>query len=132
MRALTCIVCPNGCRITAELIGGDYAFSGNKCQRGAEFARTELTAPKRSVTTTVKTAFRHRPALPVKTKGEIPKALIPEVIRALAGVTVKNEIAIGETVLADVLGTGVDVVACDSIRRSDINSSAAEKEYSHA
>ena len=109
---LTCIVCPNGCRISAELIDGQYVLSGNKCARGAEFAEKELTDPKRCVTTTVRTVFPYLPALPVKTKGEMAKALIPAVIRALAGVTVTRALSAGETVAENVLGTGVDVIAC--------------------
>ena len=40
MRQLTCIVCPNGCRISAKLSDGRYVFAGNKCPRGADFAQT--------------------------------------------------------------------------------------------
>jgi CxxC motif-containing protein len=141
VKQLTCIVCPNGCRISAELRDGRYEFSGNKCPRGADFAKTELTAPVRSVTTTVRTTFNYMPALPVKTNGEIPKALIPALIRALCDVTVTREIGFGETVAEDVLSTGVDVVACGTTVREEIRSvrfakalveSDSGKEYSHA
>lgn len=111
MPSLTCIVCPNGCRISAEIRNGELVFSGYKCARGIEFARTELTAPMRSVTTTVKTAFAQMPALPVRTNGEIPKELIPAFVHALAGVVVTKAVGIGDTVVPDVLGTGCDVIA---------------------
>jgi CxxC motif-containing protein len=93
-------------------------FSGNKCARGIEFARAELTAPMRSVTTTVKTVFPQMPALPVRTKGEIPKELIPAFINALASVLVTQQVGIGETVVSDILGTGCDVIATSDILKS--------------
>ena len=118
MPVLTCIVCPNGCRISAQVIDGEYVFSGHKCARGIAFARAELTAPMRSVTTTVKTAFAQMPALPVRTNGEIPKALIPAFVHALASVVVTRQIGIGETVVQDILGTGCDVIATSDVLKS--------------
>lgn len=113
---LTCIVCPVGCRLTAEHTGGGVAVSGNRCPKGAQFAETELTAPMRTVTTTVRTACPHRPALPVRTNREIPKAMIPALLRALAGVTVTGSINIGDVIVPNVLNTGCDVVATDTLR----------------
>lgn len=115
MKQLTCIVCPNGCRISAELVHGEYVFSGNRCARGAEFAKAELTWPRRSVCTTVRTAFRGMPALPVRTNGEVPKEMIPDVMRALAGVVVSRETRIGDTVVANILGMGCDVIAASDM-----------------
>jgi CxxC motif-containing protein len=94
-------------------------FSGNKCARGADFAKTELTAPRRSVCTTVRTAYKGMPALPVRTNGEIPKDMMPAVIRALADVVVSAEMHIGETVVADILGTGCDVIASSDLINTD-------------
>jgi len=118
LKKITCIICPNGCRITAEKPNGQYVFSGNRCSRGVDFAMTELTAPVRSVTTTVRTAFHDVPVLPVRTKGEVPKERIPEIIRALAKVLVSEKIGIGETVVPDILGSGVDVIATSDLLRS--------------
>jgi CxxC motif-containing protein len=132
VKQLTCIVCPNGCRISAELLGGQVVLTGNKCARGAEFAQTELTAPTRSVTTTVRTIFSTMPALPVKTAGEIPKALIPALIKALADVTVTRRVGFGDTVAENVLDTGVDVIACGNLEESKPLRSAAGKEHAHA
>jgi CxxC motif-containing protein len=132
LKQLTCIVCPNSCRISTEIVDGQYVFTGNKCPRGADFAKTELTAPTRSVTTTVRTSFDFMPALPVKTKGEISKALIPAIIRALADIVVTREIGFGGVIVENILGTGVDVIACDSVALKDMSKSEAGKEYSHA
>jgi len=118
LKELTCIVCPNGCRILAGMRNGQFVFSGNRCARGLEFAGTELTAPMRSITTTVRTVFHDLPVLPVRTKGEVPKEMIPAIIRELAKVLISEKIGIGETVAANILGSGVDVVATSNLLKS--------------
>lgn len=122
MKELTCIACPNGCRIISDMQNGQYVFSGNRCARGRDFALAELTAPMRSVTTTVRTVFCDMPVLPVRTNGEVPKEMIPDIIRALASVSVSTRIGIGETVAADILGSGVDVIATSNLLKSAKNS----------
>ncbi|MEI8200179.1 MAG: DUF1667 domain-containing protein [Eubacteriales bacterium] len=118
MKEITCIVCPNGCRIVARMQDGQFVFSGNRCVRGLEFAVTELTAPMRSITTTVRTVFKELPVLPVRTKGEVPKEMIPGIIRELAKVLISEKIGIGETVAANILGSGVDVIATSNLLKS--------------
>ena len=108
---LTCIICPIGCHITVDAADGDFVFSGNKCLKGAEFARKEITAPTRTLTTTVRTIFPGMPVLPVKTSGEVPKEKLAEIIRELSKVVIKEKIGIGETIAADILGTGSDIIA---------------------
>jgi CxxC motif-containing protein len=115
VKELTCIVCPNGCRIRAEWKDGGYTFEGNRCAKGAEFALAELVSPMRSVTTTVRTVYPDIPALPVRTKGEVPKEMIPKIISALAGVKVSKRLGIGETVVENILGSGCDVIATDDM-----------------
>ena len=51
------------------------------------------------------------PRLPVRTVDAVPKDLVVDVCRALAGVHLRAPVALGDVVLADVCGTGVDVVA---------------------
>lgn len=118
MKEITCIVCPIGCRITAETKEGEYVFSGNRCARGEDFAKAELTAPRRSLTTTVRTAFHDMPVLPVRTNGEIPKEMIPDAMRVLGGVLVSEKIGIGDVVVKDILGSGCDVIATSDYLKS--------------
>ena len=55
IKELTCINCPMGCRITVEMDGEEIiSVTGNTCKRGETYARTEVTAPVRTVTTTIK------------------------------------------------------------------------------
>lgn len=119
MKQITCITCPIGCRIAIEVIDGQYSFSGNRCEKGKEFAKTELTSPVRSLTTTVWTAFADMPVLPVRTSGEVPKEKIKEIMRELSKIKITEKIGIGETVAANILGTNCDIIVTSDMLRSE-------------
>lgn len=112
-RELTCIRCPLGCQITVALHDGQIvSVTGNTCPRGDAYARKEVTDPVRVVTTTVPvTGSPTERMVSVKTAGDIPKDQVFDCMRALSGVTLTAPVAIGDVVVHDVCGTGVDVVA---------------------
>ena len=103
-RELTCIGCPLGCSITVTMNDTDVvSVTGNTCPRGDAYARKEVTNPTRIVTSTV------------RVEGDIPKAKIFECASALKNVVVTAPVKIGDVVLSNVAGTGVDVVAAKNI-----------------
>jgi len=110
---MTCIVCPNGCRLTVENEGGKIKVDGAQCKKGIGFAEAELTNPMRSLTTTVKTAFADMPRLPVKTNGEIPKGKMLEAMKIIRNVRVTERLQTGDVVIPDVFG--VEIVATASM-----------------
>ena len=114
MKELICIVCPNGCRLRVDE-ENNYQVTGNACPRGEEYGRTELLHPTRVLTGTVKICGGTVARCPVKTKGPIPKEKILEAARALGSVGLQAPVRMGDVVLADVCGTGVDVVATRSV-----------------
>ncbi|MBQ5375509.1 MAG: DUF1667 domain-containing protein [Lachnospiraceae bacterium] len=112
IKELTCIRCPIGCSLQVEMNGDEVVnVTGNNCPRGAEYARKELTAPSRIVTSTVRTLGGERDVVAVKTAADVPKGAMMDVIRALKEVEVQAPVHIGDVVLSDVAGTGVDIVA---------------------
>lgn len=112
-RELTCIRCPLGCLVTVTLRDGEVVdVRGNTCPRGEAYARREVSDPVRTVTTTVPvTGSATELMLSVKTAGDIPKDRVWECMRALSHVTAQAPVEIGDVVLANVCGTGIDVVA---------------------
>lgn len=114
---LTCIRCPKGCQVTVTLEGGEVtAVTGNGCPRGDAYARKEVTDPTRVVTTVVPVSGSSVARMvSVKTAGDVPKAKVLDVVRALSSVSMAAPVHIGEVVLADVCGTGVDVVATKDV-----------------
>lgn len=116
IRELTCIGCPLGCSITVTMNGGEVvSVAGNTCPRGDAYARKEVTNPTRIVTSTVRVTGGVAPMVNVKTASDIPKGKIFECVEALKGVTATAPVHIGDVVLKNVAGTGVDIVAAKEI-----------------
>lgn len=116
---LTCIGCPLGCRIEVIMNeeGGIELVTGNTCQRGENYAVKEVTAPTRIVTSSVR-VYGSRTGermVPLKTASDIPKEKIMDVIRDLAGVSVPCPVRIGDVIMKDIAGTGVDVIATKNV-----------------
>lgn len=111
IRELVCINCPMGCRLTVTLENGAVEkIEGNTCPRGAQYGKDECTAPKRVVTTLANVKGTSVP-LSVKTEGAIPKELIFDAVDAVRGIIVERPVSIGDVVLENVCGTGINVVA---------------------
>lgn len=111
-KTLTCIVCPNGCKLQGVVnADGEITVSGNLCARGVAFWKTEITAPVRSLTTTVKTTFPDFPYLPVRTDGEIPKDKISAAIAVLRQTVISHNAACGDVLIENILDTGINIIA---------------------
>ena len=112
-RELTCINCPLGCQLSVTMEGGEVLeVSGNTCPRGDIYARKEVSDPRRIVTTTVPvTGSSSERMISVKTATDVPKEKIFDVLESLADVTANAPIQIGDVVLKDAAGTGVDIIA---------------------
>lgn len=112
---LTCIVCPMGCPLTVTLDGKEVIkVEGNTCPRGEAYAVNECTAPVRTLTTTVKTTVEGV-MLPVKSKTALPKESIFDCMKAVNSVVAPLPVKIGDVIIADVCGTGIDIVAAKNI-----------------
>ncbi len=110
-KKMICINCPKGCELEADILpSGEVRVTGHTCPRGEEYGRAEAVNPTRMVTGLVRVAGMRKP-LPVKTRAPVPKAKIPDVLFALSQTTVQLPVAIGDVVIPDVAGTGVDIVA---------------------
>jgi CxxC motif-containing protein len=117
---LTCITCPMGCRLVAESApDGELSVTGNRCPRGAAYAREELLAPKRTVTATCRVsgggASGARRA-PCKTSAPFPKERVPELLDAVYALDVALPVDRGQVLLKNALGLGIDLVATRTLR----------------
>ena len=120
-RKLICIGCPKGCELTVTIEnGGVSKVEGNQCKKGAAYAKKEVTDPTRIVTSTVPVLDGEIPVIPVKTAQEIPKRCVMACVWALRNVKVKAPVEIGDVILHDVAGTGIDVVATKKINQKSL------------
>lgn len=108
-----CIECPLGCRLEAEedTDGNIVEVRGSACKKGKTFAEREHTDPRRMVTATVAIAGGFWPRLPVRTLAEVPKDRVWDVVKLLRSISVESPVLMGDVIVADIVGTGVDVVA---------------------
>ena len=111
---LTCINCPMGCRITANYDGREVTdIRGFTCARGKAYAQSEITDPTRMVTALVAVEGTRVP-LSVKTRSPIRKPLIFDALREIRETTVKPPVRIGDVVIENVCGSGVNVIATEN------------------
>ena len=112
-KELICISCPLGCHLTVDV--DNKTVTGNTCKGGEVYGLNEVINPVRVITSTVKIEGARLPVLPVKTNGAIPKSLNFEAIKVINDVICKAPIKVGDIIIKDILGTGVDVVASRSL-----------------
>lgn len=111
IRELTCIICPRGCALTVNFDenGAVSEVKGNICPRGREYAVMECTAPRRTVTSTVR--CEDGGVVAVKTAASVPKETVFDVMKKINSVKAPCKVRIGDVIIEDVCGTGVNVVA---------------------
>lgn len=111
-KTFTCIVCPNGCEVTAMLNpdGSLAKCAGQLCPRGVDYVTQELTDPRRNIATSVRVLGGIAPITSVRLTNVIPKAEIFNVMAQINAQSIAAPVAIGDVVIANVLGLGVDVI----------------------
>lgn len=115
-RNLICIGCPMGCPLTVEMEGDTIIrVNGNTCKRGDSYARSEVTAPVRTITSTVKVLYGKAKVVSVKTRKDIPKEKIFACMKVLKELQVKAPVHIGDVIVADIADTGVDIIATKTV-----------------
>ncbi len=118
-RELTCINCPMGCRITVTMDGDNIiSIEGNTCKRGETYARTEVTAPVRTVTTTIKVTGGTSDRVSCKTKEPVPKEKVFEVMADIAKSSCEAPVKTGDILISDCAGTGIPVVATKQVDKA--------------
>jgi CxxC motif-containing protein len=115
-RQIICIACPLGCRMEVS-IEGDRVIevTGNQCKKGEEHAQQEVLFPGRILTTTVRAKDPAAPLLPVRSDKLIPKGKLEESMEVVARQTVSYPIRMGEVIVANILDTGVNIIASRSM-----------------
>ena len=118
-RSFTCIICPNGCEITAEYEGDTvYAVRGATCPKGDAYVRQELTDPQRNIATSVLVEGGELPLASVRLSHPIPKKDIFRVREVINPVRPQAPPAVGQVVLYNVCGLDADVIITKNVARA--------------
>ena len=112
-----CIVCPNGCRITAEpgAEEGSPVLRGAGCPRGEAYVLQELTDPRRTISTSAAVAGGEVPLVSVRLTAPIPKGRIFDAMEEIRKLRLAAPVAAGTVVLPRILGLDSDVIATRSV-----------------
>jgi CxxC motif-containing protein len=112
-KKITCIECPKGCQLEVDLDDGGHVIkvTGNQCPKGEVYARQELENPTRVLTTTVLAEGLNLKLVPVRTSQAIPKSKLLEAMAESRKVKLTKPVKVGATIIANLLGLGVDLVA---------------------
>ena len=114
MKEVICTCCPKGCHLQVDE-ANDYKVTGNACPNGIAYGKEELTHPTRIVTSTVRVAGGRLAMVSVKTASDIPKGKIFDCVKALKDVEVKAPVKIGDVIVENVAGTGVNIIATKNV-----------------
>jgi CxxC motif-containing protein len=115
---MTCIVCPFGCQAELTVRGKQVLdVKGCNCERGMTYVVEEYSAPRRVLTTTVRVMGGVVSMLPVRTAKPIPKELVRIAVAALREVEVEAPVRIGDVIVGNLLGTGIEVISSRSVPR---------------
>jgi len=115
---MTCIICPNGCNLIVlyedkSLLKVDGAL----CNKGVEYANSEITNPMRNLTTTIKVEGGVLPLVSVRSDRPIPKEKIVEAVKLLRDVTIKAPVDFKQVIVNNILCTGANIIATKEIEK---------------
>lgn len=120
IRKFTCIICPNGCEITADYEEGDdgivlKSVKGQTCKRGAEYVKQELTDPRRTIASSVLVRGGELPLTSVRLTYPIPKEKIFDTMREIKKLSVDAPVEAGTVLVENLLGLGSDLIVTKSV-----------------
>lgn len=115
-REFTCIICPNGCEIQAEINDGVLtSVSGHTCPKGEAYVRQELTDPRRNIATSVLVKDGDLPLASVRLTNPIPKDQIFAAMETIRGLSLTAPVKAGDVILKGILGNDSDVIVTKSV-----------------
>lgn len=126
--SLTCTLCPKGCQVKVSEAAGPagsdakgWVITGNSCPRGADFARQEMTDPRRILTTTMRLtdeagsgAETRDHLIPVRSDGPVPLTEMKEIAEEVSRIAVpwpEEGIERGKVLLTDIGSSHVNIIA---------------------
>ena len=118
--SMICVGCPVGCDIKVTVRDKELlSVEGNTCPRAVQFARSEIANPVRVFATTVRVSGGRLPVCPVRSRGPVPKDRLFDISRETARLVVPAPVAIGQVILADACGSGVDIIATRDLEKGE-------------
>lgn len=117
---MICINCPMGCQMEVVVEDGEIKSIENySCQRGVEYAKKEITNPKRTITSILPVVGGDLSMVSVKTSADIPKDKISACMRVMKVLSVNAPIMIGDVIVKNICDTGIDIIATKKVEKKE-------------
>lgn len=114
-RKLICIVCPNGCELTAEIITGETLavgeVTGSLCDKGPVWAKQEIVSPMRTIASSILVKGGDYPLVSVRTDSAIPREMIQTVMAVIKDKSISAPVEIGDVLIPNPAGTSCNIIA---------------------
>jgi len=113
---LTCVLCPVGCELTVDTdAAGDIQVQGNQCDKGVPFAVEEVLHPRRNLATSLPVRGTAARMVSVRLTRPVPREMLFPILAEIAKLRPEAPVGRGQVLIADVLGTGADVIATRTV-----------------
>ncbi len=113
---LTCVLCPVGCELeVCRDDSGNPQVQGNQCDKGIPFAVEEVLYPKRNLATSVPVRGTAAKMVSVRLSDRVPREMIFPILAEIARLRPEAPVRRGPVLIADILGTGADVIATRTV-----------------
>ncbi len=114
---VTCVICPKGCSISVQWSEEDGVkkveeVHGNSCKRGFTYASSEVVHPERVLSSTVRITNSRLSLLPLRSSKPLPKEILLDAMKVIKSTRVEGPVKMGDVIIADILSSGIDMVAC--------------------
>ncbi len=118
LREYTCIICPNGCEIQADVENGKIlSITGNICPKGESYVEQELTDPRRNIATSILVKNGELPLASVRLTNPIPKGEIGKAMEEIRKISLEAPVKAGTIVISEILGYESDVIVTKTVER---------------
>ena len=120
-KTYTCIICPNGCDIAVTYDSENIRCEGNLCPKGEEYVRRELTAPQRTISSSVTVWNGELPLASVRLSAPVPKEKIFDVMKEIRNLRIEAPVTAGTVLIKNILGYDSDLIVTRSVARKAEN-----------
>ena len=113
---MTCVLCPVGCELeVGKNATGKLQVKGNQCDKGIPFALEEALYPRRNLATSVPVRGTAAKMIPVRLSQPVPREMLFPILAEISKLRPETPVCRGQVLIADVLGTGADVIATRTV-----------------
>lgn len=120
-KKIICTNCPLGCKINLVYADADEVeiieAQGNRCKRGLEFAKQEITDPLRVVVTSVRVEDGEIPMASVRSDKPVPLRLMEEIMGVIKQTKVSAPVKRGDIIIENVLNTGANIISTRTVNK---------------